>query len=337
MTFDLFKLHDFHIDKGPNSWICAAGKGLYSKINNLLMDLEKTYSKKKISDIISRKLCCNNSIIEKRFYNMKNWFPLPIIIELLNAWKLELNKSDSDYLAKKEEINNIFEFLKVNCSLSKKVKAVKIISRDLAKICGAHAADGWMNFRYRPNLGYSFQYALREGYFRAVLRFQIWLKKVFELNTKITHGRCGDCYSIEFDNKVIIRFLHVFLDFPYGEKSNIVDMPEIIKKANISIKKAFALGVMTFDGCVGKSRIELMIKSKALRDSIWEVIQTDNLRGTSTNYPDKYNRWRFYSSYTFHKVSTWLDYFEISSEKHIKLLNQIVQNKENNYKYNRHT
>jgi len=109
-------------------------------------------------------------------------------------------------------------------------------------------------------------------------------------------------------------------------------MPEVVKNANISIKKAFVLGVMAFDGSVGKRRIELMIKSRALRDSIWKIVQTDNLKGTSTSYPDKYNRWRFYSSYRFYKEPAWLNYFEIGSEKYIKLLNHMIGDKEKNYK-----
>ena len=150
--FDLFKLHDLNLDIKPKSWICVSGKGLKEKLFKLLIEIcdSNQISKSSVIRQIAQNLNCPFSNIKRVIY-CRIRVPLPAILELLNLWSTKLNKSEIELINKKKELQNSFEILKSNFSLAKPMKAVKKLSINLAKICGAHAADGWINVRQRKN------------------------------------------------------------------------------------------------------------------------------------------------------------------------------------------
>ncbi len=133
--FDLFKLHDKKVDISPKSWICFKGKNLRKSFMGLFNQIieEKQLSKKELSRIIKNRLKCSLGPIEEIIYNDREWIPIPLfemVISLCKAPK---------YF---NLINENVEYIKCNSNKSKPIKAVKTINIDLAKICGAHAADG---------------------------------------------------------------------------------------------------------------------------------------------------------------------------------------------------
>lgn len=317
--FDLFRLHD-NEDIKPNSWICAGGRNLKIILIRILVEIcdSTNISKTSIMETVAKNLNCPFSNIKRVIYPRKT-IPLPVILELLNLWSIKLNKSEAELIDKKKELQVSFEILKSNFSLAKPMKANKKLSLNLAKICGAHAADGWINIRHRRNGYLSYDFALREGDIKSVKAFKNWIKIEFDCTI---NKRLPGCYSIEFSNKIFLRYLHMFFGFPYGKKSDIVDEPTIIKSSNLNFRKAFALGVMTFDGAVCKNNVGLVTKSKNLRDSLIEIVQLDKITRVYFPYcPDKLNRWRFYSSRSRKNKEfiSWLNYFEKGTDKYYRL------------------
>lgn len=330
MEFDLFKLHSPE-DKTPKSWICVSGSGLKEKLNTIVDEIKvsSNVSKSHIFRILAKELGCPFSNVKRRIY-CRNTFPLIIILNLLNLWKNNLHKSEEEFISEKKKIQDTFAYFKCNSSPAKFVKAVKFLSPTLAKINGAHAADGWMTARKRKNGFVTYDYALREECKIAVLAFQKWASDEFEFTTKV-NDRAQGCYSIEFVNKIFVRYLHIFFGFPYGKKSQIVKEPEVIKNADFVFRKAFALGVMTFDGAVCKNKcIELVTKSKCLRDSIFEILMLDGIKNIkAVDHPDKFDRWLFYSSRSIKNPDfiKWLSYFEKDTNKYNRILSVIDNHK----------
>lgn len=326
-SFNLLALHDSEYDAHAKSWISAQGALLYDQILTILTAL-KPLSKKRIARIISERLGVSIDPVKGVVYNTRNWHPIPVILELLSLWTQHKNPSPSEFLQIQQRIVISIERLKTNCSLSRSVKAPKRLSESLAKICGAHAADGWMGRRYHEGLGYSYEYTIREEHAFPLLKFGEWLRDVFDISTRVVKDRSGlNCHNIDLNNKVIVRFLHTFLNFPYGKKTETVDEPEVVKRSQLRYRKAFALGVLTFDGYMGK-RVELLVKSKRLRDAVWNIARADNLQVRAVEHCDKYGRWLLYSPERLDgSLNRWVDYFEPGTKKYLRLISRINSKK----------
>lgn len=138
ITFDLFKLHDSKKDIRPFSWICFDKN---DKVTEILHDLLKQIRKnkgmsiKKLSKMISNKLKCHSSTIEKYFYT-KKWIAIPVILELLNY----VSSDEKGKIINK--FNENVKFLKSSGPTSESIKAVKFLTLNLCKFAGIHAADG---------------------------------------------------------------------------------------------------------------------------------------------------------------------------------------------------
>ncbi|MBU2634035.1 MAG: helix-turn-helix domain-containing protein [Nanoarchaeota archaeon] len=124
------------------------------KLNNLfknknLINVIKVYNnikKQGIAKEISKKLNCSKSIILERLSGRKKKIPIPILKEILNLSKKYLSKREFNIFYK--NLIESIEFLNVNTLGSKKIKAIQLLSTDLCKICGAHAADGSLSKRF---------------------------------------------------------------------------------------------------------------------------------------------------------------------------------------------
>jgi len=71
-------------------------------------------------------------------------------------------------------------------------------------------------------------------------------------------------YHMPMDSKAIYLLLNKAFEIPIGNKSNIVYVPEQIKKANKSIKSAFLIGIMLTEGGSRRRGIGLSTSSKEL-------------------------------------------------------------------------
>ena len=104
--------------------------------------------------------------------------------------------------------------------------------------------------------------------------------KIFNRNFNIypvkqREGR-KQTYHMLMDSKAIYSLLNKVFEIPVGNKSNIVVIPELIKKSNDSIKSAFLIGIMLTEGGNRRRGIGLSTSSKKL----WEdLIQLFNQMG----------------------------------------------------------
>ena len=303
LKFDLFKLHVPEEDKDPRwSWIRASGKDLspfvYSLIRELTHKNGTNNTAKKIKKLIPR---LSIQTILDYFWSKNQRFPLVFLEALYEQFK---NGEE----VKKQMLNKI-EILSISRYDSKPIKAVKELNLILCKIAGAHAADG--------SLWGEYNYQLIDSNESAVIEFTRWLEEVFGYKIKAKKHKKSKAHNVYFKSRIIGRYLNKFLDFPIGKKTDTVKEPEIIKNSNLDFRKAFALGVMTFDGSVdirGKPMIQS--KSRNLILDLHEIFKNETILISFNNKPDKMGRYTLQFRNFEHKL---LNYFDKESEKHERL------------------
>lgn len=133
--FSLLLLH-FPTDKHPRTWVSVKGK----KMNSIVRELEKEVLKKKkltresLSKEIAGTFSCARGVIKRILQGKTLFYPIPIIIELTKRTKRQ------KYFL--HQIENGITYLKINSASAKPVRAVKKLTKNLAKIIGAFMADG---------------------------------------------------------------------------------------------------------------------------------------------------------------------------------------------------
>ena len=294
IRLDLFKIHDSK--DNTKNWIFAKGKELKFELKSLL---EKTsFSNTELVKYLMRKLDISIASAERLVYLKKKWYPLIFIEELVN-----LTNSD------KYKIQNKIEFLKSSKPPVVEYEAVKELTINLCKIAGAHAADGTLSDNY---------IAITDYHKNSILALIKWFED-FGYTPKLMQIGKNE-WGIKFHSRIISRYLTKFFDFPSGSKQYNVKEPEIIKNASLELRKAFALGALTFDGSVTSgNKIELCVSSKGFRDSISEILTKLNIlhvdmKNQSSGY------WRLWSK-TLAKDEAlhWIELFEPNTEKWFKL------------------
>ena len=113
-----------------------------------------------------------------------------------------------------------------------------------------------------------------EMYEYSIRAFALWIKDVFGIDARVTHHGTKNAWRVDFDNKIIARYLIKFFGFPAGVKTYTVKEPEIIKNSCIEFRKAFLIGLMTFEGYTpyhGKA-IGLSSKSRELVENVYDII-----------------------------------------------------------------
>ena len=229
--FDLFKLYVIDEDIGPRSYIKVYGKNLFSQINVIINDvLNKNDKITYLSKRIARSLNCHTDTILKALIGKSsgNWISLPIILELLNEWKIKCNKNDYDV----EEIKQLLQihFEKLSCGSKKEheVKAVRNLDETLAKIAGAHMADGHL-LKEKTLGGCSYKIMIVDEYRSNLYAFSKWIKEVFGINVKIEKSN-SNAWEINIRNKIMGRYLEIFFGFPAGVKTY-YNLPNIIENS----------------------------------------------------------------------------------------------------------
>jgi len=279
--FDLFQLHQKE-DKVPRNWIKIGGKDLIVEIRKLLVKvLNSGYSLLEIAKMISKNTITNLHTTERqlreiktdKWYTRKNYIAIPLLDCLI-----KINKQE-DYEKLKWKFIRLAESIICNTSRSRPIIAVKELSTSLCKIAGAHAADGTLHIRKTAKNSYSYFWSVLDGDENALLFLKELIIETFGLDITVKKSKGKNSFFIAISNKIIVRYLHKILGFPLGKKFDSVDIPKIIKESNKEMRSAFALGVLTFDGCVdayGYARLD--IKSKKLRDSISRSLKENDIK-----------------------------------------------------------
>ncbi len=168
---------------------------------------------------------------------------------------------------------------------------------------------------------------LTEEYKNSVEAFNKWIESCFGIKPSSFNKRENAWRSI-FSNKILGRYLICFFGMKSGYKTDIASEPEIIKKSSNHIRKAFALGVLTFDGSSSISgNITFTTKSKKLFDSIGNI-----LRNNKINFGTKYDR-ETYTIFTYknnnsHKLN---ELFEENTVKWMRFKESYKKIERNNF------
>ncbi|MAG47258.1 hypothetical protein CL617_01515 [archaeon] len=310
MKFDLFKLNSKE-DK-PKGWI-------WVKFNSELLRKEyKKLLKKRQQNLIGKEISNNLnagfSTVVKHLIKLKNSrhnliLPLPIIIEMIKLTNPNL---------KNKIIKNFKLFISKFDRSNQGITAVKKLDEKLASIIGAHMADGYLqknNNEYRLKIC--------DGREDIIRRYSEHIKYIFSKKAIVGYQvRFNNKYWIcWFNSKIIGRYFEKIFDIPTGKKFDIAKEPELVKKSNFKIRKAFAKGVMDFDGGVKASgMVALTSMSKQLIDNIYEILSLDGI-SVNKKYNKKKKSWQIESRSGRKKeyLRKWLDYFEKGTWKYNRL------------------
>lgn len=216
----------------------------------------------------------------------------------------------------KRELNNKFSKLRIS-KVYKRDKKYRIFFNVTDKI-RAHI----FNFLNGHNINFSVSYKLEfvDSSKESMEYLRGLLFKLFGYRIKIKSIRTAKGYYAVFSNKVIGRYIKNIFGFPLGKKSNIVDAPNLIKKAPFIIRKAFVRGVIQFDGSVGmKGKVKFSTNSKKLLSFFLKVIKRENIRGRAWRRKDRKQEFGFESPST----KQWLTYFIKGTSKHQRLYEHI--------------
>ena len=136
---------------------------------------------------------------------------------------------------------------------NRKISLPCFLSEELAEFIGVVIGDGNLNFRYGKNVngGKSLKSDIRisdnkkeEEYLRYVMAL---FYSLFNLKMYYKQDTALNAVILKAHSKVIVQYLHKICEIPLNKKSDIVFIPEIIKKANTSIKCAFLRGLADTD------------------------------------------------------------------------------------------
>jgi len=277
--FDLFQLHQKEDERGSMSYIIVKGPTLGKIIINMVWKIvrKRAINKKILLREISNKIGLSYFTIDKQVGKLRNyqyWISIAFLRELLKEYKINFPEENINYI--KNSLINSCEKIKIGNGKSLELNAIKELSTELCILAGAHAADGCLH-KAKVRSDYVYTILIVDKEHAAVNWYKNCLYNLFGLKARI-HKLKG-CWMIRISNKIIFRYLTLFFGFPIGKKSSIVKEPEIIKNANFPYRKAFAVGVMTFDGSVTTfGSITLGLKSKFLIDSISDILKKDKIK-----------------------------------------------------------
>jgi len=109
-------------------------------------------------------------------------------------------------------------------------------------------------------------------------KFNDWVFSSFGLRPLKFYKR-GNAWRTYFCSKILSRYFTVFFGVKPGKKTDIAFEPEIIENSSLKIRKAFAKGVLMFDGCATMNgRIQLESISPRLIKSIADIWSKDRIK-----------------------------------------------------------
>lgn len=278
---------------------------------------EELVKKLKLEDIPKKELAKVNNITYStlwKWLSRRNSIPLSFFKNLKKYYKIDL----SQYITHLEGYSD-----------KKQIKIPKNLTEDLARVIGAHIADGHLkrrNTNWHNRKATHYELVLREGYETTINSFCRWFNNCFDYNLKPKKRK--NHYEIYISNKVIFNFFNIFLELPSGKKTETIRIPNYIKDSNKKIKIAFLQGLLMFDGSVERKTgyISLVSRSEDLVKDTYNLLKEIKLIPDYINRKeDKYKRHRLIIRKK-HKLNQGVILFESNTEKHTRLNNYLMKN-----------
>jgi predicted transcriptional regulator len=283
LDFDLLKLH-IQEDIKPMSWICFKGENLHKIFLDMFIELQNhlNISKRELMFDLAKSIKCTKTCVSDRIYNIRSTFPIILVEALLILWKNSLQKNEEELINKKQEILKNTDFLVQNHPKSKQIPALKVLTIPFCELLGIHAADGTLLKRYSAT--YILKIIQKDK--SDALIYSNLMKDIFNITTH--HSLEKGYHCIRIHNKIVSRYFNIFFDFPFGDKSKTVVIPKIIQDSGVEYQKAFAKGVMTFEGSVERDGVvSYGGLSEKLRDQLCDIFLNCGLIVKKRNYKNK--------------------------------------------------
>ena len=282
MSWPLLNILELHHPEDTEKSSVRAIGGL--RLNKIFDELCKDYVNK--TKISYKELARNifkvnpNSLQSWRGFNKSygDGHPIPLF-----ALKIILSVNNLLYTEKHIELIKNIEFLQCG-RVGEKTKAEIYLTPELAKICGAHAADGSLN-AVKDRGPISARWDLGDQEKENILETRKWVKSSFGFALVLMQK--GKMSYIWSNKQVFSRYLTRIFDFPIGRKTEIVKIPKILlgndkrilteSKDFDELQLVFAIEVINFDGhstfSGGTVQVGLGLNSKELLHDIKEIFE----------------------------------------------------------------
>lgn len=267
VRLDLFKLHD-ESDKGQGRIKAELNPKLKAMLRRLVREL-KLKKKIKIKDIAKQV-----GLPYSEFWRclQKTRIPIVVIVKLLEFWsKITSTPSNMVGIKLQDEINKLSHGAG---NTYKKVYPPRFLSEDLCKIVGAIIADGHLRHRKLKSGMFEYTIVVRDGFKDNLDSFCSWVSNEFEVELTPKYSSKDHHWYVSFGNKIIFRYINKLFGVQFGKKSDIVRMPDVIKDSGVEFKRAFATGVLMFDGGVDHRTgyFDFTTKSRQLMNDIKNIL-----------------------------------------------------------------
>ncbi|MEK6958601.1 MAG: hypothetical protein AABW59_01005 [archaeon] len=258
MDFDLFKLGKF---ESINQSAYLKGKNCRAIFNELVADVckAKSCSKWSLSKELSIFYNSERSTMPK-FLSGKDYFPVYLVSKLIEFLNEE---SKQKYV---RLFNESVQYFKVGTSHGW-LKFPREMSAELAWLCGAVAADGWIT---REKSGGE-RIGIVDFHRKALIKASNYFEKCFGFKPAVKKHGTKNCWQIVFRSKPIILFFTTYLGFHHGVKVYDTCEPLVVKESDFRLD--FASGVLSFDGSVALDGVvSLGVVSENLAKDIFEIL-----------------------------------------------------------------
>jgi intein/homing endonuclease len=128
-------------------------------------------------------------------------------------------------------------------------------------------------------------------------------------------------FTIYMDSKGIRLLLNHKFSIPRGKKSNIVEVPEVIKKSNKDIKAAFIAGIMLTEGGKRRRGFGLSSASSVLQKDLIQLLSDLGIQTSTDKWINKKNEKEYYGL-VFKKENMNQILSLLKDEKILTLLNE---------------
>lgn len=303
---NLFCLHE-KSDR-PKEWIWVKIK--LKVLQEAYKEILKVTNKQELNEIILKELKAGHSTIFKHLAKISYStdtinIPLPIVIEID---KLTNQKYHTQLVSSIVELYHPFG--------DQKIKPIVSINDNVAKIVGAHAADGYLQ-KDKRTLAWKTVDERKD----AIEALQRWIKEEFDLDVTIKRIEKDNAWQCNTKNKVFCRFLKNIMHMPTGKKAHTIREPTIIKQQSLVIRNSFARGVLIFDGCVKTNGIvSLSSMSENLIKDIQLILKLNRIE-VCINHNKKKQSWilETQNSRDTQEITKLLSFFEKSTYKYRRL------------------
>lgn len=182
--------------------------------------------------------------------------------------KKEIIKSQRSLIKLKESAKNLT--IKAKFGPSKITNIPLILNEPMAFFVATVIGDGHLKkSKYQINIELADKILLKN------IQKICWqlFNRNFNIKTIKTRKNKKPTCRLGIDSKAVYNLLNLAFSIPSGKKSDIVNVPKMIKNSNHSIKSAFIIGILATEGGKRRRGFGLSTSSKNLWTSLYNLFK----------------------------------------------------------------